>query len=157
MKIIEVTENEIDGIMDLNNEVQEMHIKWYPAKYKTLNKNKLKEFLKKLIGRKDTIFFAAKENCQIVGYIKLVIFNIERDVFFHNHSFIEIDQISVAQRARGRGIGRVLINKAKQIAQSHGINKLTLTVKSKNINAIKTYEALGFEKTSEKMELDLNT
>ncbi len=57
----------------------------------------------------------------------------------------EITNVVVAQKYRGRGIGRALMEYMLKEAPFHGIGDCTLEVRVSNTPAIKLYESLGFK------------
>ena len=57
----------------------------------------------------------------------------------------EITNVVVAQKYRGQGIGRALMEYMLREAPSHGIGDCTLEVRVSNTPAIKLYESLGFK------------
>ena len=57
----------------------------------------------------------------------------------------EITNVVVAQKYRGQGIGRALMEYMLKEAPSHGIGDCTREVRVSNTPAIKLYESLGFK------------
>ena len=52
--------------------------------------------------------------------------------------------VSVLERYRGRGIGRVLIAHLEQWAADRGIERMILNVSEANVGAIRLYHELGY-------------
>jgi len=86
------------------------------------------------------IFIAADENNTALGFIHIQpgndIYNKEK----HGH----ISDLIVAPGAGGRGIGRLLMNKAEEWARSRQFRWLTLTVFAQNTRARKLYKEIGY-------------
>ncbi len=61
--------------------------------------------------------------------------------------------VVVAERARGRGIGRWLVEAALAIAREEGWEGVELTTNSRRAGAHAFYEAVGFERTSIKYQI----
>lgn len=57
---------------------------------------------------------------------------------------IHIPKLYVAIPAQGRGIGRMLIEQAKKVAQAQGVQKIRLNVNRFNTNSIAFYKKVGF-------------
>lgn len=57
----------------------------------------------------------------------------------------EITNVVVAQKFRGKGIGRKLMEYMLEEAASFGIGDCTLEVRAGNFPAIRLYESLGFQ------------
>lgn len=58
-----------------------------------------------------------------------------------------IDTVSVAEAARGKGIGTKLFAFAEQLTKDKGFNKLSLNVETAKLDARRLYERLGFVRT----------
>lgn len=56
----------------------------------------------------------------------------------------EVQTIAVAPRARGRGIGRVLLEELIEAARDRGCSTMLLEVRADNVAAISLYESTGF-------------
>jgi len=59
---------------------------------------------------------------------------------------LEVQRIYVLREYKGKQIGKLLMQKAIEIGKSNNLNYIWLGVWENNINAIKFYEKLGFEK-----------
>jgi ribosomal protein S18 acetylase RimI-like enzyme len=64
---------------------------------------------------------------------------------FRAKPLINIHDIAVSPQARGRGIGRQLLNAVEQDARTLGCCKVTLEVRSDNVRAQGVYRAAGFK------------
>ena len=56
-----------------------------------------------------------------------------------------IGNLAVKSRYRDRGVGRLLLEHAEELARDEGLKKLALRVAIENLEARKLYESLGFE------------
>ena len=59
-----------------------------------------------------------------------------------------IYSIAVAPPARGRGIGRRMMQRAENEARKRGCCRMRLEVRMENTTAIRLYESLGFSDTA---------
>ncbi len=59
----------------------------------------------------------------------------------------ELDRVCVAPEARGRGVGRLLVESVTADARAHGVEVLGLEVRGNNHGAIALYEHCGFRRT----------
>ena len=82
--------------------------------------------------------YKATEDDKIVGTIRGK----------HESGVVYIATIIVAASQRGKGIGRLLMQKAEEFAKKKGAHKMYLTT-GKDWKAGKFYESLGFEKTAD--------
>jgi GNAT superfamily N-acetyltransferase len=55
-----------------------------------------------------------------------------------------LEDVIVAKRFRGRGLGRLLVEKVCEWAKARGMPRLTLLADQANVNALAFYERLGF-------------
>lgn len=80
----------------------------------------------------------------IVGFIS---FMIDHDDPPNEHrQVVYIFEVHLAEKLRGKGLGKWLIFNVEAIAQSVAITKTMLTVFMSNQKAIKAYEAMGYAK-----------
>lgn len=86
------------------------------------------------LGMDCTIFLVAEEAGQILGYAGLYAAPGEG----------EITNVAVAPRARGRGLGGLLVAALKERAEESGLTRLVLEVRVSNGAAIRLYERSGF-------------
>lgn len=86
------------------------------------------------------IFIAQDEQGVDLGFIHL---QAGKDYYLHEpHGHIA--DLIVAPHGEGRGIGRLLMEKAEDWARSQGFRWLTLSVFAQNLRARELYERLGF-------------
>lgn len=78
----------------------------------------------------------------IIGYAGLFVLGAESDV----------QTIAVAPTARGRGIGRVLMEHLMASAREQGATQMILEVRADNEPAIALYQGLGFEVISSRRD-----
>lgn len=84
--------------------------------------------------REDTLFLVAQDEEEILGYCGIVMVQDEGDIM----------NVAVAEKARNRGIGGMLMLALTQKTKENGINKIFLEVRESNLPAIHLYEKMGF-------------
>lgn len=62
-----------------------------------------------------------------------------------------IHDVFVKSEFRGRGIGRMMMEKMAALAESRGCSRITLEVRHDNVPAQKLYQSLGFHETEPPM------
>jgi ribosomal protein S18 acetylase RimI-like enzyme len=67
-----------------------------------------------------------------------------------------VDEVVVAEKARGRGVGRALVEKLVQRASEAGCVEACLSVLPENTPAREFYRSLGFEDEAVLMEMHFN-
>ena len=85
-----------------------------------------------------TAFVAEYEN-RIVGWI-----GASQDIMIEVMPHCEINGLVIDERNRGRGIGKLLIDKVKQWAKEKGNDKIGLHCNIKRVEAHSFYQHLGF-------------
>lgn len=91
-----------------------------------------------LIGRDELLFEVATQGegviARVVGYY----------VVYLAFEVGELANVAVGSAARGRGVGRGLMQHALQAARGRGVMELFLEVRESNSAARRLYESLGF-------------
>ena len=96
----------------------------------------------------DNIFFVTTKDVQLTGYLKLQK-TPPLDCIKEKNS-IEIERLYADPDRKGEGIGKALLDAAKQYALEAGFSHIWLGVWEHNTNAIAFYEHLGFKQVGEK-------
>lgn len=96
------------------------------------------------IKNNNSRFYIVEDNEEVVAYMK-VNFDKAQTEKGHNNT-LEVQRIYVLQEYKSNHIGKRLIQKAIEIGRDTHVNYIWLGVWEHNINAIKFYEKLGFEK-----------
>jgi len=109
---------------------------------KYLDENFNTEKVKSELENPDAEFYFAETDQQIVGYLKINTGNAQTETSIENA--LEIERIYVLAPYQGQGVGRLLFDKALEIAKSKAVENLWLGVWEKNLKAIRFYEKNGF-------------
>lgn len=100
------------------------------------------EKLEKELNDKNSEFYFAKENDQVVGYLKV---NFEGSQTEKQHeNATEIERIYVLNAYHGKKVGQLLYEKALALAQERKSYYIWLGVWEENPRAIRFYEKNGF-------------
>ena len=83
-------------------------------------------------------FFIAELDGKIIGSVAVSKINDEK---------CELRKLYVLKEHRGRGFGKMLLDKAIDFASSNGYRKMELEVSQKHHKAIRLYEKAGFTKS----------
>ena len=97
------------------------------------------DYLESLTKSKSTRLFLAKEDGMILGMLSLVFCTIPTG----KKAWIE--DVVVDQAARGRGLGKALMNHAIKEARKFGAKSVDLTSRPSRESANKLYQELGFQ------------
>ncbi|GIX22734.1 MAG: GNAT family N-acetyltransferase [Gammaproteobacteria bacterium] len=92
--------------------------------------------LKHLLTRAHAVTLVAESGGVLLGYVLLL--------FHRGTALARLYSMAVAPAARGRGLGRLLLERAEQAAHARGFLHLRLEVRSDNPTAIALYERAGY-------------
>ena len=92
----------------------------------------------------DHKIFVAQEDDLIIGLVSVH----SLDILFGASKIGRITALVVNSKYRGKGIGKLLVDKAEEVAKSAGCDRLELTSNNRRIDAHRFYERMGFEGTS---------
>ena len=95
--------------------------------------------LQKLTNSECTRLYVAKEDDTIFGMLSLVVFSTPTG------TKAWIEDVGVDERARGKGVGKELMNHALNVAKELGAKSADLTSRPSREAANKLYQAIGFE------------
>lgn len=108
----------------------------YEKKYTDKLPDREEEDFSEYIGNLDQVIYLAIVDNQLAGYIQL-----KRNW----NRFALVEDIKVDRTLRKLGIGRQLIERAKQWAQHNGMPGLMLETQNNNVGACNFYERCGFK------------
>jgi ribosomal protein S18 acetylase RimI-like enzyme len=97
-------------------------------------------FLNERIGRDESVVFIAEGDGGALGFVQL----------YPSFSSVSafplwvLNDLFVAEQARGLGVGRALMEEARAHALRTGAKRLTLETAAENTRAWKLYESLGY-------------
>ncbi len=80
---------------------------------------------------------------RLAGYVKLNVLDAQTDL--QDPDSLEIERIYVKKEYQGRGLGKMMLEHALELARQAGKKFAWLGVWEKNENAIRFYQRLGFQ------------
>ena len=95
--------------------------------------------LSELVKSDNTFLFVASKEGQVLGMLSLVVLKIPTG----NKAWVE--DVVVDQSARGKGLGKSLMNHALEDAKKRGVKSIDLTSRPSRESANKLYQDLGYE------------
>lgn len=96
------------------------------------------------IKNNGSIFFIVENHEEVMAYMKVNFDKAQTERDYKNT--LEIQRIYILEKYKGKGIGKDLIKKAKELARESALNFIWLGVWENNFSAIKFYEKQGFQK-----------
>jgi diamine N-acetyltransferase len=103
-----------------------------------------KEIISKELENTSNSYYITENNGKAIGYFKLRRDN-EAENLLAGENAIELQRIYIIASEKGKGIGKLQINKCLEIAKKEGYKLIWLGVWEKNINALEFYKKMGFE------------
>lgn len=103
------------------------------------------EKLERELSNTDSEFYFIYSNEEIAGYLKININDAQTESM--GNDSLEIERIYISSNYQKLGLGKVLMNKAIQIATERNKSKIWLGVWENNENAIAFYTKQGFVQT----------
>lgn len=134
----------------LMKQVHDMHVELCPNIYKPEEVIWSKEEFMELVT-KEEVLVAVKEE-KVVGLLSYI-FRIISGKIVVDRKVMFIESLVVDEKYRSRGIGRELLNRAKEIYKEKGCDSLELQVNAKNVKVWEMYKKYGFREKSVNMEL----
>lgn len=89
-------------------------------------------------------FFMAQMGGEFIGYLKTNLAPVQTDVY--DPASLEIERIYVLKAYHGKNIGKLLADKAMEVARQNNLQYIWLGVWEKNPRAIRFYEKQGYKK-----------
>ncbi len=133
-----------ETIAMLNEPVQALHHNMYPEKFKKYEYEAVKAHFDRIINHECHHFYICIDNDEPIGYIWFEEVRKEETAFSSASCYLYVQQISVNDSHRGRGIGKILFNSALDHANKMSINRIGLDYWVKNTIAKNIYENMGF-------------
>lgn len=139
------TEADIPRLAQLVLDLQAMHVAAYPDIFHPFpdDKTALHESYRERFARGDT-GYAAVIDGEIVGYMICSLSQREAGIYTRAVTILHISEICVAPEFRSQGIGKVLLDYAKDVARDAGAGFINLTVWAFNEDALRFYEREGY-------------
>ena len=145
--IREATLNDLDkGFLKVYIEGYRYHQAGRPDIFANLSDEILKEDLIKNFEKLSTLIIC--DNDTIVGYLSYVIKE-------RHTKKLDVDQLVIMEQYRGKGFGKKLMDKVKEIALKNNCGRVELNCWLFNENALSMYEHIGYERQRIIYELKL--
>lgn len=108
-----------------------------------------------MIRNDDALLLVAEKNHEIVGLLESFMTASSDFPVNKRRKWCQIDSLAVQSGVQNCKIGSLLLEKAKEWAKAHNVERMELNVYSFNENAIRFYAGKGFSELSKTMFLDL--
>ena len=153
MNVRIAVESDLAAVNCLRKQVNDLHVAGIPEVFKPGFCDELRDFLFVAYQNPDYEIVVAEENGVVLGFALLQFFHKPENPYKHAQSFLEIDELGVAEASHRQGVGRALIQFIGELARDRGFSRVELNMWEFNRNALAFYEALGFSTFRRYMEL----
>lgn len=143
-------------IARLNEPVQTLHHTMYPDIFKPFELNAVTEYFEQSMLTPNAHFYICLDDSEPIGYIWFDEVRRLENAFSHAKHMLYVNQVSVNESYRGKGVGRKLFEAALEYAAEHDVKKIALDYWSKNDHAREVYKRYGFEIGREVTYLELD-
>jgi diamine N-acetyltransferase len=143
-------------IAQLNEEVQQLHVRLHPKVFKPYDKSSIETALEKMMTNPDCYAFVAKLGEIPVGYLVMMVKRIPESAFTFARESLYIDQIGVLSNYRKTGVGSILLEKAEQFAKELGISRIELDHWTTNTVAAAYFRSKGYTLYREQLSKQSN-
>jgi len=153
--IREATEADLDVLVALNAEVQDLHARAFPARFKPadVNPDAVRAQFSEWLSEDDVCIVLALIGDLPIGYTILRVKETSDHSFCYAQRLLYVDHICVASAYRGKGIGSRLIEDARKRARDCGMGRIELDYWHFNEEAGAFFETQGFRPTRHYMAM----
>lgn len=155
IKIRKIQKGDMKKIIPLLEQVSTLHINMRPDIFKEKTEANMEKEILDIINNEEKISFVAEENEKILGIIVLKIKEVINHINLKNSKVLWIEELCVDENNRGKGIGKILINNAKEIAKDLKCEIVELNCWEANKDAIAFYEKQGMKSQRRVMEIKI--
>ncbi len=148
--------NDPQLIARLNHDVQKLHHEIEPDIFKTFSLERMTNVFTKLLDDSSISAFVAFADETPAAYILFSEKYVEENDFKYGYSVLHIDQLCVDSPYKGRGIGKMLVDFAKQYAKDNNIKRVEMNYWTKNQNSGDFFRSQGFINFNERLFIDID-
>lgn len=139
------TTQDVEQVNIIRKEVNDLHIKNRPDLFKPGFSTEIREYVKCYLNSDKKFLIVCEENNLICSYAMVDLIIKPETPYMFERKHLEINEIGTLKSENGKGYGKQIIQKVKELAKELGIHRIELNMWSFNIDALKFYEKNGFD------------
>lgn len=151
--IRESDKKDCEELCELFDELNEIHRDPLPDAFKKIEKEKIKEFTRRILSDENSVIFVAENAGKLIGFIHASIKGTDASPAMLQRRYGWIHDLMVRKEYRGHGVGRALDEKVRAWALGKNVNEIELNVWEFNRGTF--YESVGYETMSRRMRIML--
>lgn len=156
MKIRKAKIEDVEQINPIIIELQELHINGREDIFKKKNEDDArKEIIEKILDTDTNVIVEINEKDNVCGVLICKVKVIENHVNIKDTRILSVEELGVKKEFKRQGIGRELMQKAKEIAKEEKCSRLELNCWSFNTNAMEFYKSIGMVEQRIYMEMKI--
>ena len=156
MEVARAKQEDMPKILELLNEVLEIHHKIRPDIFMPGKTKYTNEMLKRMINDDNNPIYVARENDEVLGYAFCELKEVPFSTTMVPFKSLFIDDLCVDQNIRSKGVGKALFEHVKKEAKRLGCYEVTLNVWEGNDGAIAFYKKMDMKVKEYQMEYILD-
>lgn len=138
--------SDYEAVCALLAQLDQMHAQALPNDFQPVEgPARPREYFAQILADEEGAIFVAEQQDTVVGLIRCSVRTAPDLPLFVPRRYASIDDLVVDAAVRGRGIGRLLTERAHQWARDQGILEVELVVWEFNAPARAFYEGLGYQ------------
>lgn len=145
MRICFANETHIPGMIDLLQQVGEVHHQIRPDLFRTGAQKYSEEDLKVLLTDASRPIFIAEDEEKVAGYAFCIFQETRDNPVLCDRKVLYIDDLCVDESRRGDGVAKALYEHVCAFAKESGCHAVTLNVWCGNDRAMRFYEKCGLK------------
>jgi diamine N-acetyltransferase len=138
-------------IAELYTDVQNLHAKLYQEMFKPFNRIEIEKALKNFMSDPNCFSYIVELNGVAIGSALFFIKEAKENAFHYTIRTLYIDQISVLPEHQKTGAGKMLMQKAEQLARENSIKKIELDHWTANNVAAAYFRKNGYKLYRERL------
>lgn len=147
---------DFERLQPIHKEVHDLHVKGRPDIYKITNQTLDHSYFEQLVESDEGVIYIIEKGNEIIAFTILRINETPDRTTAVKKKYLFMEDLGVKEEYRGKGLGKLLYQKAIEFARENETTSLELGVWEFNEEAIKFYKSMGMKNQARKMEIQID-
>jgi ribosomal protein S18 acetylase RimI-like enzyme len=152
----EALEADFEQVAELFMEELTFHAGLLPDRFQIADPIMTREWFNEILADTTKMIIVATMNRKIIGLVQLTLCSNPADPIFRSRRYVYIEDLAVSEAFQRQGIGRLLMDQAKDWALKQRVHEIELNVWESNKRGISFYAGLGYQTIQRRMTLHLS-